>query len=128
MLQLWLVDQADNLRGYLLDNSCLAALEAALCSVGAAPMNGVERRLVPRPLRLISSRPPPPGDRTATLTAKQRQVLELLCTGASYREVATVLNIAQGTMQSHVKSLYAKLGVCSKAEAVRVAMESVGAR
>jgi DNA-binding CsgD family transcriptional regulator len=58
------------------------------------------------------------------LTQREKQVLDLLCSGASYREVARVLGIAEGTVQTYVKSLYEKLGVSSKAEAVRVAYES----
>jgi DNA-binding CsgD family transcriptional regulator len=49
--------------------------------------------------------------------------LEILCTGASYREVSALLRIAEGTVQAHVKSIYEKLGVSSKAEAVRMALE-----
>lgn len=58
------------------------------------------------------------------LTRREQEVLDLLCTGASYREVGTLLGIVEGTVQSHVKNLYGKLGVCSKAEAVRMAMGS----
>jgi DNA-binding NarL/FixJ family response regulator len=74
------------------------------------------------------SNPNLPNPRTEpshfSLTPREVQVLELLCVGVSYREVATRLRIALGTVQSHVKNIYEKLGVGSKAEAVRIALES----
>ena len=52
------------------------------------------------------------------------QVLELLCSGASYREAGRSMGIAESTIQTHVKSIYEKLGVSNKAEAVRIAFEA----
>jgi DNA-binding CsgD family transcriptional regulator len=60
------------------------------------------------------------------LTPREREALELLCSGASYREVGRSMGIAESTAQTHVKSIYEKLGVCSKAEAVRVVFETGG--
>jgi len=71
-------------------------------------------------LRGVSCRPTNAVD----LTRRERNVLEVLCTGASYREAAKLLGIAEGTVQTHVKHIYEKLGVTSKAEAVRMAYEA----
>ena len=71
-------------------------------------------------LRGESCRPASAGN----LTRRERSVLEVLCTGASYREAARTLGIAEGTIQTHVKHIYEKLGVTSKAEAVRMAYEA----
>ena len=60
----------------------------------------------------------------ADLTVREREVLELVCNSASYREVASVLGISQGTVQTHIKNIYRKLGVTSKAEAVRMALSN----
>ena len=46
-------------------------------------------------------------------------MLDLIGTGASYREMGLALGVALGTIQTHIKSIYAKLGVGTKAEAVR---------
>ena len=59
-----------------------------------------------------------------SLTQREIQVLELLCFGDSYRQVAVHLHIAVGTVQSHVKKVYEKLGAANKTEAVRIALES----
>jgi DNA-binding CsgD family transcriptional regulator len=58
------------------------------------------------------------------LTHREQEVLEQLCTGASYREAAGRLGVAEGTVHTHVKRIYEKLGANTKAEAVRIALDS----
>ena len=61
------------------------------------------------------------SDRPA-LTRREREVLGLLAKGATYDDAARVLGISLGTVQSHVKRLYRKLEVSSKAEAAAEAV------
>ncbi len=56
------------------------------------------------------------------LTKREREVLALLAKGMTYEETARMLGISLGTIQSHVKSLYRKLEVTSKAEAAAEAV------
>lgn len=56
------------------------------------------------------------------LTARERQVLAVLVDGRTTRGIATVLGIGFGTVQTHLKNLYRKLGVGSKAAATAVAL------
>lgn len=56
------------------------------------------------------------------LTPREREILSLLARGLTYSEIASVLNIGLGTVQTHVKSLYNKLGVASKTEATALAI------
>lgn len=68
--------------------------------------------------RLVSSN----GSHGLTsLTTRERQILCSLADGSSTVEIATTLSISPLTVQSHVKSILAKLGVHSKVEAVRLA-------
>jgi DNA-binding NarL/FixJ family response regulator len=60
--------------------------------------------------------------RTA-LTPREHDVLDLLARGHAYVSVAEALGLGLGTVQSHVKNLYRKLEVSSKAEAVMVAVQ-----
>ncbi len=87
-------------------------------TLGEPPLTPHVRR------RLVASFWPVPVRGQAQLTGREQEVLDLLCTGASYKEVGRLLEIAEGTVQSHVKNLYGKLGASSKAEAVRMAFES----
>ncbi|MGO8970008.1 MAG: helix-turn-helix domain-containing protein [Myxococcaceae bacterium] len=50
----------------------------------------------------------------ASLTARERQVLDCLLTGASEKEVAASLAISPLTVHAHVKSLYRGYGVSSR--------------
>lgn len=56
------------------------------------------------------------------LTKRETEVLTLLAKGLTYEDSARVLGISLGTVQSHVKSLYRKLEVSSKAEAAAEAV------
>jgi DNA-binding NarL/FixJ family response regulator len=58
---------------------------------------------------------------SASLTARELEVLQGLSDGLGTGEIAERLGISPGTVQSHVKNVLAKLGVHSKVEAVRLA-------
>lgn len=54
------------------------------------------------------------------LTEREAEVLELLATGASYQEVCQGLLVSMGTVKTHVRHVYAKLGVHSREEALEL--------
>ena len=58
-----------------------------------------------------------------TLTARERDVLEALAERLSYKEIADQLFIAPATVKRHASSIYSKLGVAGRNEAIRVARE-----
>ena len=45
------------------------------------------------------------------LSARQRDVFELIVRGRSNKEIARTLNLAEGTVKIHVAALFRKLGV-----------------
>jgi DNA-binding CsgD family transcriptional regulator len=53
------------------------------------------------------------------LTAREQDVLEHIAAGLSNREIATVLNISEHTVKFHVSAVLGKLGVTSRAAAIR---------
>lgn len=55
------------------------------------------------------------------LTARQMQVLSHLAEGMSNKQIAHVVNLAEGTVKIHVAAVYQVLRVNSRMEAVRVA-------
>ena len=57
----------------------------------------------------------------ARLTPREAQVLQALAAGETAAQIAASLGISASTVQSHVKSILAKLGVHSKIEAVTLA-------
>ena len=62
--------------------------------------------------------------RISTLSAREREVLDLLITGASNKVVARVLAISPRTVEIHRANMMAKLGVNHVAGAVRLYFES----
>jgi DNA-binding CsgD family transcriptional regulator len=54
----------------------------------------------------------------AALTRKERAVLALLAQGYSYLNIAGQLDITINTVRNHIRSIYEKLGVHTKSEAV----------
>jgi two-component system, NarL family, response regulator LiaR len=55
------------------------------------------------------------------LTARQWQVLDLLCEGRTTEEIAAALTVSPETVRSHVKGIFRRLNVRSREEAVAVA-------
>lgn len=52
------------------------------------------------------------------LTSRQRQVLSLLATGLSNREIASQLQISEYTVINHLRVIYRTLGVTSRLAAI----------
>ena len=57
-------------------------------------------------------------DRESLLTAREREVLALLCAGRSNAQIGWALGVAEKTVRNHASGLYRKLGVRSRAEAI----------
>jgi DNA-binding NarL/FixJ family response regulator len=53
-----------------------------------------------------------------SLTRREVEILKLFSRGLSYRETADTLGLSQHTIGDHVKSIYRKLGVHSRSEAI----------
>ncbi len=57
------------------------------------------------------------------LTARETLVLEFLSRGLSNKEIAVELGVSPRTIQSHLASVFSKLGVASRTEAVVTALK-----
>jgi DNA-binding NarL/FixJ family response regulator len=57
------------------------------------------------------------------LSAREREVLALIATGATNREIADRLYLSPHTVKEHTSAVYRKLSVRNRAEAVRQAQE-----
>jgi DNA-binding NarL/FixJ family response regulator len=58
------------------------------------------------------------------LTPRELEVLELLAKGLSNRDIAGVLGISAHTAKFHVAQILAKIGAATRAEAVRLSIQS----
>jgi LuxR family maltose regulon positive regulatory protein len=66
---------------------------------------------------------PQPASLIEPLTAREREVLRLLVAGRSNREIAGELVVAVGTVKAHVNSIFGKLGVASRTQAIAKARD-----
>lgn len=58
------------------------------------------------------------------LSPREMQTLEHLCSGASNKEIARELDLAEVTVKLHVKNILAKLGVSNRTQAALLAKEN----
>ncbi|WP_374975375.1 response regulator [Microbacterium trichothecenolyticum] len=103
--------------GYLLKAAPQAEIVAGIRSVAAgqsALSPQVAVRLVER-----MRRPEP----ETVLTARELDVLRLVATGHSNKQVAATLGIGESTVKTHLLKVFEKLGVADRTRAVTLAME-----
>jgi DNA-binding NarL/FixJ family response regulator len=112
--------------GFLLKRTSPEDLTAAVHRVAAGEAllsPSVTRRVIDqmaaRPLARSGDDP-----RLAELTAREREVLELIARGLSNREIAAQLVVEETTVKTHVKRVLSKLGVRDRVHAVIVAYET----
>ncbi|MGB3717466.1 MAG: LuxR C-terminal-related transcriptional regulator [Candidatus Promineifilaceae bacterium] len=63
------------------------------------------------------------GDLIEPLSDRELEVLRLLATGLSYREIAEELYVSINTIKAHAKNIYSKLGVHGRVQAMHRATE-----
>ncbi len=71
-------------------------------------------------------RGPPPAsghDPAEALTAREKEVLHLICAGYSNREIADLLALAEGTVKNHVSNLLLKLDARDRTRAALKALQ-----
>ncbi|HUL43777.1 MAG TPA: response regulator transcription factor [Bacteroidota bacterium] len=106
--------------GYLLKKIPPEELIEAIreATQGGAPMTASIARKVLSVFQTIVPAPLP----EVQLTVREKQILEHLIAGSSYKMIARDLFISIDTVSSHVKNIYKKLQVHSKSEAVAKAI------
>lgn len=102
--------------GYLLKRTEPEALRVALLDVlsGGAPMSSEIARRVVESFRQKGR----VRDDSVHLTAREEETLVLLSKGYSNKEIADQLSLGIETVRSHLKHIYEKMHVRSRAEAV----------
>jgi DNA-binding NarL/FixJ family response regulator len=108
--------------GYLLKKTPPAKILEAIqeISAGGAPMTASIARKVLSVFQ--SSQPQPSTD--YQLSDREREVLAGLVRGLSYKMIADQCSISIDTVRSHIRHIYEKLQVNSKAQAITLAMKN----
>lgn len=104
--------------GYITKNASPEKILDAIRDVrdGGAPMSGRIARMVVSSFKMNN-------DPAAQLTDREREVLDQLCKGKSYKMVADALSITHDTVRHHIKNIYKKLEVHSVSEAILKTMK-----
>jgi DNA-binding NarL/FixJ family response regulator len=108
--------------GYLLKKTPPARLLESLKEVmqGGAPMSPEVARRVVALFREIR----PPDEADYQLTPHEVRILKLLVEGHNYKTAAAELGVSINTVRFHMRSIYEKLQVHSKSEAVSKALRN----
>lgn len=108
--------------GYVLKKTPPARLLEYIqeAQTGGAPMTS---SIATQVLKMFSSLNNEKGE-DYDLSEREKQVLQLLVNGYSYKMIAAEMFIAIDTVRSHIKKIYEKLHVNSKSEAVAKAFRN----
>jgi two-component system response regulator DesR len=93
------------------------------------PTHSTEQVVKAVRLALIGQRLPAQSGSSGpdALSAREREVLMLLSTGATNREIAAAIHVSPETVKKHTLALYRKLGVRNRTEAAQRAPELAAA-
>ena len=108
--------------GYLLKDAIGKTLVDAIQEVylGGSPMSpGVARKVLNQ---FQNNNAQPKND--YHLSKREKEVLEFLVQGLSYKMIASRMNITYDTVRAHIKKIYEKLHVSSMTEAVAKAISN----
>lgn len=107
-------------QGYLLKDTPSEELAAAIRAVHKG-----YTQLGPGILEKVMIKPPVPSVNPSPnwddLTPREREVLKLIATGASNREIAQQLYISEGTVKNHVTRILSQLGLRDRTQAAILA-------
>jgi len=100
--------------GYLLKNTPLPKILESLrdCASGGSPISPQIAK------KVIEFFKPKSNNQTDCLTDKEKQIVDCLVEGLSYKETAERLINSVDTIRHHIKNIYKKLHVNSKAEVI----------
>jgi DNA-binding NarL/FixJ family response regulator len=103
--------------GYLLKRAAPQKLLEAIREVhaGGSPMSGPIARKVVQSFR---QPPPPEPQEGATLSDRERQVLECLAKGYAYKQISDELGVSMDTTRTYIRRIYEKLHVHTRTDAV----------
>lgn len=109
--------------GYLLKNSTPNQIIQSIREMvhGGAPMSPMVARKV---LESYKANNGATRNKTYDLSQREREILELITKGMSYKMVSETCNISIDTVKFHAKNIYEKLQVHSKSEAIVLAIRN----
>lgn len=111
-------------RGYVSTAASIRELVFALLAVARGGTYLADRLACDIGRRLAVTPSEPAPDPLACLSPRQRDVLELLATGADRAAIAASLGVSVGTVRTHLRDAFIRLGVHSSIEAMSVVVRA----
>jgi DNA-binding NarL/FixJ family response regulator len=111
--------------GYILKDAFPADIAATVRDLvaGHSPISASIARFIVRRTQANAEPPPGPPLNTTKLTPREIDILWGIAKGFSYAEIAGHLGMSRQTVPSHIKSIYRKLEVHTRGEAVFEALQ-----
>ncbi len=112
--------------GYLLKDAPSARLVDAIRAAARGEsflQPSIAAKVVAEFTRLTGPAPARPAPLAEPLSERESEVLRLLAEGASNKDIAARLVLAEGTVKNHVTNILGKLGVTGRMQAVNKARE-----
>ena len=111
--------------GYILKDAFPSDIAATVRDlvVGHSPISASIARFIVRRTQVQAEPPRGPEIDTAKLTPREIDILWGIAKGFSYAEIATNLGMSRQTVPGHIKSIYRKLEVHTRGEAVFEAVQ-----
>ncbi|MBL0055233.1 MAG: response regulator transcription factor [Chitinophagaceae bacterium] len=117
--------------GYLLKDESAENITDMLWQMvenGAGPISpGIAHKILQlvqkNQLTILQKQPANESKELFDLTDREKEILQLLVEGLSYKEIGTRLDISSNTAKKHVINIYNKLHVNSRAQALRLAYQ-----
>jgi DNA-binding NarL/FixJ family response regulator len=106
--------------GYLLKDTPSEELAVAIRAIhrGYTQLGpGIVKKLLTQFSTVTPIESPPPPPSLAELTPREKEVLRLIATGASNKEIAQKLYISEGTVKNHVTNILNRLGLRDRTQA-----------
>lgn len=105
----------------------LQGLAVAAAETGALALHDAAARELRRAGARVSSRARRGGE-SGELTAREREIAELVAGGHSNKQVGAALFVSEKTVERHLSAIYARLGIRSRVELPRALDEARGSR
>jgi DNA-binding NarL/FixJ family response regulator len=111
--------------GYILKDAFPTDIAATVRELvaGHSPISASIARFIVRRTQSLPEPPPGPQLNTAKLTPREIDILWGIAKGFSYAEIASHLGMSRQTVPGHIKSIYRKLEVHTRGEAVFEALQ-----
>jgi DNA-binding NarL/FixJ family response regulator len=113
--------------GYLLKDEPSSTISSAIREVlefGGVPMSPrIARKAMNMLMNAKLENMPKEKENETLLSSREMDILRLMVEGYDYKVVADKLFISPHTVRKHISNIYEKLHVCSKVDAVKIAIK-----